>query len=91
MTGGAVKLALGHPDASQSDHAGAIPDSFYSYGYYDGAYLRRPIGHACRRRWRGLGLGPVTMLIRTGGRYPRFQIVFRDGRVVAISQEMVTP
>ena len=98
MDMGAFKLALGDPDAvtNQTTAQGVSQIwHYYSYGYYDGAYLYGgPYwGMHGRRRWGGgwgwgAGYyaypGPVAV-------YPRFQIVFRDGRVVAISQEMVTP
>ena len=98
MDMGAVKLALGDPDAvtNQTTAQGTSQIwHYYSYGYWDGAYLYGgPYwGPHGRRRWGGgwgwgggfyAYPGPVSV-------YPRFQIVFRDGRVVAITQEVVTP
>jgi hypothetical protein len=94
MDSGAVKLALGDPDAitTQTTAQGqTIVWHYYTYGYYYGGYLYGgPYwGPRGRRRWGGgwgwgggywAYPGPAAV-------YPRYRIVFRADRVVAIEQE----
>ena len=98
MDMGAVKLALGDPDAmtNQTTAQGQTQVwHYFTYGYYGGGYLYGgPYwGPRGRRRWGGGGgwRGGAYAYPEAMAVYPRFRIVFRDNRVVAIEQEVATP
>jgi hypothetical protein len=91
----AVRLALGDPDevTNRTDTQGISQVwHYFTYGYYDGTYLYGgPYwGPRGRRRWGGgwgwdAGFsaypGPVTT-------YPRYRIVFANGKVTRIEQDV---